>query len=290
MPNDEPGAPNPPAGAIVDYWLKADAAGPVTLEIVDAGGETVETFSSADELPTEPDLQHTRVAPEWFTAPVGLSAEAGLHRFVWSLHYAQPAALGPGRAGPFGGGGVWAPPGTYRAVLTVDGRSYEQPLTVVSDPRVDLPQAAYDAEHALARKVEALRVKVATVEREADALSAVLSERREGEPPAIRPAMDTLLHRIDEIQGAQLLSDGSFAWWLPPSSLESVQGLGGALRELAQAVDGADAAPSPDAEAGYDRLKTMTDSLDAEWRRVVEGDLAALNDRLEDAGEEPIAP
>ena len=290
MPKDEPGAPNPPAGAIVDYWLKADAAGPVTLEIVDAAGDTVETFSSADELPTEPNLQRARVAPEWFTAPVGLSSDAGLHRFVWSLHYAQPAALGPGRGGPFGGGGVWAPPGTYRAVLTVDGRTYEQPLTVVPDPRVNLPQEAYEAEFALAREVEALRANVATVERETDAVVAAVFARRADEPPAIRSAMDALLTRIGEVQGVEPMPDGATAWWVPPSSLEAVRFLGGALGELAQAVDGADAAPSPDAQAGYERLATMTDALTERWHAIEADELTALNDRLEAAGEEPIAP
>jgi len=289
MPKDEPGAPNPPAGAILDYWLKADAAGPVTLEIVDAGGETVETLSSADELPTEPDLAHSRVAPEWFEAPVSLSAEAGLHRFVWPLHYAQPTVLGPGRVGPFGGGGVWAPPGTYRAVLTVDGRTLEQPLTIVPDPRVDLPQAAYEAQFALARKVETLRATVATIGQESNAVAAAIFERRKDEAPAIRTAMDDLLTRIGTVQGAEPTPDGSTAWWVPPTSLEAVNYLGGALRELAQAVDGADAAPSPDAEAGYQRLKAMTDSLAERWQAIEESDLAALNDRLEAVGEEPIA-
>ena len=289
MPKDEPGAPNPPDGAVLDYWLKADAAGPVTLEIVDADGETVDTFSSADELPTEPDLAHSRVAAQWFTAPVGLSAAAGLHRFVWSLHYAQPEALGPGRGGPFGGGGVWAPPGTYRAVLTVADRTLEQPLTVVPDPRVDLPQEAYEAQFALARKVEALRATVARVGRESGAVAAAIFERRESEPAEIRSAMDELLARIGTVQGAEPTPDGSTPWWVPPTSLDAVRYLGGALGELAQAVDGADAAPSPDAEAGYQRLKAMTDALTERWHAIEESELAALNDRLESAGEEPIA-
>ena len=34
MPPDEPAAPNPPEGAIIDYYLKSAANGPVTLEII----------------------------------------------------------------------------------------------------------------------------------------------------------------------------------------------------------------------------------------------------------------
>ncbi len=35
LPPDEPTAPNPPEGAIVDYYLKSAASGPVTLEILE---------------------------------------------------------------------------------------------------------------------------------------------------------------------------------------------------------------------------------------------------------------
>ena len=45
---DEPEAENPPSGAIIDYYLKSAAAGPVTIEIVNAAGATVRRFSSAD--------------------------------------------------------------------------------------------------------------------------------------------------------------------------------------------------------------------------------------------------
>ena len=49
LPPDEPAGENPPDGAIINYWLKADAASPVTLEILTEDGELVRRFSSADE-------------------------------------------------------------------------------------------------------------------------------------------------------------------------------------------------------------------------------------------------
>ncbi len=39
QPKDEPFAENPPHGAIIDYYLKAAPAGPVTIEILDAAGK-----------------------------------------------------------------------------------------------------------------------------------------------------------------------------------------------------------------------------------------------------------
>ena len=43
LPPDEPVAPNPPDGAVLDFRLKAAATGPVTLEILDSDGKIAET-------------------------------------------------------------------------------------------------------------------------------------------------------------------------------------------------------------------------------------------------------
>src|SRR5439155_24119704 len=39
LPRDEPIAENPPFGAMIDFYLKANSTGPVTLEIIDPSGE-----------------------------------------------------------------------------------------------------------------------------------------------------------------------------------------------------------------------------------------------------------
>src|SRR5262249_44710239 len=47
-PPELPAGENPPPGAILDYFLPAEAAGPVTIDILDAAGSRVRTLSSAD--------------------------------------------------------------------------------------------------------------------------------------------------------------------------------------------------------------------------------------------------
>jgi photosystem II stability/assembly factor-like uncharacterized protein len=138
---DEPEAENPPYGAIIDYYLKAAAAGPVTLEILNGGGTTVRRFSSADPVPT-PDPNTLAVNAIWQRAQDPPSAAAGMHRFVWDLRPAPPEG-GRGRGGRGGGGGGGGgrgglPPvaaGAFSVKLTVNGRSLTQPLTVKPDPR-----------------------------------------------------------------------------------------------------------------------------------------------------------
>src|SRR5262249_28699508 len=50
LPPDEPRAPNPPEGAIIDYYLKSAASGPVKLEILSTDGRLLRKYSSADPL------------------------------------------------------------------------------------------------------------------------------------------------------------------------------------------------------------------------------------------------
>ena len=48
LPPDEPAGANPPDGAIIDYYLAHNSSASVSLEILDAGGQLVRKFSSAD--------------------------------------------------------------------------------------------------------------------------------------------------------------------------------------------------------------------------------------------------
>ena len=72
-----------------------------------------------------------------------LSAEPGTHRFVWDMHYPPPEALEHEfpisaiyRDTPKYPLGAWALPGNYTMRLTVDDKTYTQPLLVKMDPRI----------------------------------------------------------------------------------------------------------------------------------------------------------
>jgi hypothetical protein len=135
---DEPELENPPTGAVIDYYLPAGTSGPVTLEIVNAAGETVRRFSSSDPVPPL-DVNTLAVKAIWQRTQEPPSTAAGMHRFVWDLRPTPPAA-GRGRGGRGGGGGGRGglPPveaGAYSVRLTVNGKTLTQPLAVKPDPR-----------------------------------------------------------------------------------------------------------------------------------------------------------
>jgi photosystem II stability/assembly factor-like uncharacterized protein len=137
MPRDEPIADNPPYGAMIDYYLKSNSSGAVTLEILDPSGSTIRRYSS-DDKPNPVNPNTLNIPAFWVRSPEGLSAAAGMHRFIWDLRPAPPQrpAGGGGGGGGFGRGGQTSVlPGTYTLKLTVDGKSYTQPLVVKMDPR-----------------------------------------------------------------------------------------------------------------------------------------------------------
>jgi hypothetical protein len=109
---------NPPAGALVDYYLQRDPGGEVTLAVRDATGAAVAS------------LQPSR--------------KAGLNRVVWNLRYdTLPPASGDEESGgrTTAVPGPLVVPGEYTVRLTAGGRTYDQPLRVLEDPRVQVPAA-----------------------------------------------------------------------------------------------------------------------------------------------------
>jgi photosystem II stability/assembly factor-like uncharacterized protein len=139
---DEAQAENPADGAVIDYYLKADATGPVTLEILDEKGTSLHTFTTASApQPAAAGGVGGRAAagipntsPLWRPTPAPFSGEAGMHRAVWTPNTGQRRGFGGfGRRAP--SEPVVALPGTFTAKLTVNGQSYTRTFMVRPDPR-----------------------------------------------------------------------------------------------------------------------------------------------------------
>jgi photosystem II stability/assembly factor-like uncharacterized protein len=138
IPRDEPLAENAPYGAMIDYYLKRNASGPVTIEILDPAGDVIRKYSSEDKPPAV-NLETLNIPAYWIRPPDSLSTAAGMHRWIWDLRPTPPPrpAGGAGGGGGFGGrgGASVVLPGTYTVRLTAGGKSYTQPLLVKADPR-----------------------------------------------------------------------------------------------------------------------------------------------------------
>ena len=163
---------NPPEGAIFDYYLASPVSGPVTLSISDAAGRVIREFSS---VAPPRDTVMPNVPEYWLAKPTVLSTSAGEHRLDWDLRYPDPPTLNygyygtlldyreytlnwhatPGHTYRSTIVGMMVLPGTYTAKLTVNGRSYTRPVTIVPDPRVNVPTAALVAQFRLQQRMVA---------------------------------------------------------------------------------------------------------------------------------------
>ncbi len=162
-PPEMPHGDNPMPGGIIDYRLVKAASAPVTLDILDARGDVMRHYSSADFVLTphpaidreaydkvcqaKPSSPSCQVPLYWPALPIRLSTDAGMHRFSWDLRLdplpiesvadvndEEATGAVPNRTYPTVDA-PWAPPGDYTVRLTVDGATYTQPITVRLDPR-----------------------------------------------------------------------------------------------------------------------------------------------------------
>jgi photosystem II stability/assembly factor-like uncharacterized protein len=163
LPVDEPQAENPARGAYLDYFLADGLTGGVKLELLDATGRLVRRYSSTDKS-EEPSLQ-VPIAPRWLHKAPTLSAEPGLHRFVWDLRYERSGddSVDDDDDENVNYPGPFVLPGTYKVRLVTGAGMLEQPLQVVLDPRsaatpADLAQEFAWAERAFKDVVAARKL------------------------------------------------------------------------------------------------------------------------------------
>jgi hypothetical protein len=165
-----PAGENPPPGAVFYYYLKSPAQGIVTLSITRGHQKiALRTYSSDDPVWSPPSAP--AFPSYWFRPPEPISTKAGMHRLVWDLRmdppkfksalarnvdYAMSTAYG--QDVPHLPQGPYVAPGEYQVVLTVDGKTYVQPLTLVMDPRVQTSladlQKKFDLEEAIYSTVQ----------------------------------------------------------------------------------------------------------------------------------------
>ncbi len=160
LPPEEPTAENPPNGAVIDYSLKS-AAGLVKIEIVDAKKDLVRAFSSDDGKERKhPPLP---IAERWFPPPQLVQKTPGMHRFVWNLAWGGPGSTDEDATENEYGAphGPRAAPGNYEVRLTVDGKTWTQPLQIRMDPRSAATPQELERQFELGRSIftETLQAK-----------------------------------------------------------------------------------------------------------------------------------
>jgi photosystem II stability/assembly factor-like uncharacterized protein len=283
LPPETPAGDNPPDGATIHYFLKSVPAGDIKLSIYDAQNRLVREFTN---MPPAFDKSPANAPEYWFAPPTALSKKAGLNRFTWDLRYPAMKTLRysyygnqldyieytlsdhaiPGefprelQPGPF------VVPGEYSLALSVNGKTYRQPLTVTIDPRVQASQSdlvqQFDVETSISDQMAASYDGDIQVR----ALRAAIADRQKslGTDPTKKDAIDALKALDDQ---AADIDDGK------PEDL----GLGPLNRELARLafmIESGDARPAALLEASVkqycqDLAKRLTQWRDLNQQKIL---------------------
>jgi hypothetical protein len=295
---------NPPAGAVIDYWLKTslkksdkkDASGAsaearpkedagkgegekkdepakITLEILDSSGKVIRKFPKKEESAGDEENggEHDHTAEN-------LPADAGLNRFVWDLRY-EGATKVP-RAPLWGGSteGPVALPGTYQVRLTVLGKSYTAPLEIRADPRLKITQDDLAKQFELLLKIrdkvtetDDAIIQIRDVREQVNAENKRLkNDPRENPIADAGKALDKKMTEVEEQLIQTKAKSGQDVLNFPVR-------LNNHLVALTGVVGSADSAPTKQSYEVFDMLTKAVDEQLTKWKTIISTDVAAYN-------------
>ncbi|MFL6583508.1 MAG: glycoside hydrolase [Chthoniobacterales bacterium] len=286
LPPDEPAGENPPDGAMIDYYLEKDASGVAILEIKDGDGNLVRRYASNDP-PPRIDEKKLKIPTYWIRPPQPLSAARGLHRFLWDMHWPPVTDIAPEfpmsavvhNTAPEATG-PWAMPGNYSIVLTVEGKSYTQPLAVKMDLRVKASDADLREQFTLSKQLYDLRPQLEKIGRQFDDISEQLEKAKShaGNNTAVLQQLDAFKKALSQFAPA---NPRPFA----PLTFDPLAKLQNLFEQLQQA----DAAPRPTVKSAVSDFVHDAPSVASRWEDFLAHDFTTLNQQLRAAGSAPLA-
>ena len=291
LPPEEPAGQNPPDGAIINYYLKADAAEPVVLEVFDRAGHLVRRFRSDDRA--EPVNEKELNVPIYWVRPARvLPSKSGMQRFVWDLHYAEPKARShdyPISAiymdTPRSPLGPSVLPGQYTLKLTAGGKTYTRTLTVEMDPRVKTTRAGLEQQLALSQQTaDGMNATFDALE-ETGKLRAQLKDlrARAGLAPALADSLAALDTKAAALEGG---GGGRGATTAPAQA--NLSQLHSQLSSLLEVLQQSDAAPTTQAVAASAEFQRQLRELVQAWQQLRSKDVESVNAQLRAASLPPL--
>jgi len=266
---------NMPNGVLVDYWLRDKPAekAKITLEIL-SGDSVIRKFDNEKKDETKPEEGEESDAQK----EKKLEPKAGLNRFVWDMRILKPTLV---PKAVFNEGDKRPPkvaPGTYRVRLTVDGKALMQSFEVKANPTVGTSAADLKAQYDLLEKVRdglsethAMVLKI----RDLKAQVKVLADhaKKTGKEEAIGSKAKALTEKLTAIEekliNPEIKANEDDLNFLPKLDHE--------FTNIAGEVGSADTKPTASQEAYYLVLKKQLDGIQAEFKGVVDHDLADFN-------------
>lgn len=293
-PPETPAGQNPPAGAILDYNLRAPAKN-LRLSIYNSAGQLIRAYPQV----AQPPFPGPRNVPAfWLRPPVHLPDHAGLNRFVWSLHYPHPkiftadytiAAI-PHQT-PRRLRGPLVTPGIYTIKLSVNRRVYTQTLLVKNDPRVRVTAAALNQQLALELRITRGLAADASADQAAKSLHhqvVAWLRRWQNQPSAQRALMPArrLRKQLRALMGAPHGRGFHFHARQQAPDLARINGLLTTLYSSVagyNSVSGADAAPTAAQLQNGRQILNLLHGVLARWQKVQTRTLVQVNAAIRQA-------
>lgn len=207
LPPEVPTTPNPPVGAVIDYFLPEEANQPITLEFIDSSGSIVRSFNSS-EKPVRPEASRY-FAERWLRPLQSLPSRPGHNRFVWDLRMPRPkatdydysiAAVEDADTAVLPQG-IQAIPGMYTVRLRIGDKTYDQKLEVKQDPRSNAAIADLQAQIDFYRKVSAALEPIAAKYENLKSKDPQLKSPQSKQVVATGQALSSLLKDLEGADG-----------------------------------------------------------------------------------------
>lgn len=299
LPPEEPAGQNPPDGAIINYFLRADVTTPIRLEIFNDKNELVRRYASND-APEKIDEKEFAVPSYWYRPFQSLSTRSGLQRFVWDLKYAPPPAFSHGfpisaiyRDTPRYPVGPEVPPGIYTVKLTVNGKTQTQNLTVKMDPRVRTNAVALDQQFKLSfQAYRGMEQSFSTV----DKIRKLRAQIRTAIDRVGRGSLAEALDRLDK-KATAISGEGrgdASSPGLPGGTIDlrnsNLTRLNDGFASMLETLQSADLAPTTAMVVAADELQRSLDRLLAAYQTLIAKDVSELNTQLRTANQTLLTP
>ena len=279
------------AGVSIDYYLKS-AADKVTIEILDAKGTSIATFTGP---PPAGGRQGTPAASAdpgdeegggRGAAPTRVAAAEGMNRFVWDMRY--PAAR------DFPGMILWAgstrgpiaPPGRYQVRLSASGAVKTQDFAIARNARVPgVTDADLAAQFALARQInDRVGTANAAVIRIRGLKEQIADRASKATDAPLKAAAQTLTEALTAIEG-EIYQHRNRSNQDP---LNYPIRLNNKLAALQGVVEFGDVRPTDQAQAIFKDLSARLDKELARLEAAVKTDVVRFNQLLTAQKLEPI--
>jgi hypothetical protein len=210
-----------------------------------------------------------------------LPANAGMHRWVWDLHY--PAPVSPRHEYPIAAVpgdtpryplGPTALPGSYTARLTANGKSYTAAFTVKIDPRVHVSAPGLEKKFQLEVRLASLLSQTSEAATQAGSIREPLQKLNQQATGTARDSIEAFQTKLASVLGAP---SGGPAASAAEITLPQVNGQVGVLYGQVWQADAEPTTTQSDAVAA-----TEHNALDVmkRWDALKNADLPALNSQL----------